>query len=72
MPPCPAPYWLNGWQQTVFTIDTDEDYRALEQPQARMVYDALTPLSECAPVFVNKDTFPMLTGFDAVTIGERR
>jgi hypothetical protein len=70
-PPCPAPHWINGWQQDVWTLD-DEAFRELEQPQARMVWDALTPLEMCAPVFVNKDTYPMLTGFDAVTIGERR
>jgi hypothetical protein len=69
-PPCPAPVWLNGWQQDVWTLD-DEEYRALEQPQARMLYDALTPLDLCDPNGIDKMDFPMLNGWDVPAVEAR-
>jgi hypothetical protein len=68
--PCPAPVWLNGWQQDVWTLD-DEEYRALEQPQARMLYDELTPLSMCDVNGIDKMDYPMLHGWDVPTVGAR-
>jgi hypothetical protein len=70
MPPCPAPVWINGWQQDVWTLD-DEAFRELEQPQPRMVYDQWTPLSECDPNGIDKMDYPMLNGWDVPVVRGR-
>jgi hypothetical protein len=40
-------------------------------PQARMLYDQWTPLSECDPTGIDKMDFPMLNGWDVPTVGAR-
>jgi hypothetical protein len=51
---------LPDWDNPVFTLD-DEDFRALEQPKPRYIYDAL---SEPDSDLINSDTFPMLVGWE--------
>jgi hypothetical protein len=47
---------LPDWDSPVYTIDNDEDYRALERPQPRIIYDDYT----MPPTLVTKQTYPEL------------
>lgn len=45
---------LPDWDHPVYTIDTDEAFRELEQPKPKYIYDDYT----LPPTLVNKDTYP--------------